>query len=673
MIMLKVIFACLTCIFVGCDSTLSQRKINASAAFCNDGSQAVFYYDDDGRCTEGNQWVIFFEGGGGCRSISQCIDRMENERTRVFVSSKSLPPSVTGEDVLSLDKKQNRYFYDYCHVMVPYCTSDFWLGNMPQHEFQGRNISFLGATVLKAAILNLIDIGLGNVTEVVLYGVSAGTIGILNHLQWIQSHLPGVNLSLVLDSGLFLNYKNVYRHLYSEEIAEQFVSAYPLCQKKDEFGVPHCVLPSCLLLNLVNASVPPTLFISSMYDSYLLNFILQDSNAEGDTSASVTTFLTRSINEVYSYGSALLSHATLLHCSLPHVSFVMPSCTQHYFVASSSMWGPGGVLNSAVGMAEAFSNITVRNDIRPGLWDAISINGTSIHDYIGLWKGLKSHTSVFITDSCKSLFCSSGCQDLVKLASKDFTISQWWEWLFVTIGLVLVYGPLCPKGILLFQQKWLFWLQRKYVKRSTVRTLNKQGSLFTSVSCSGLTYRPYSNLGFKNRMKGLFSSVSVCGVCSRKVAAAPSERVSSNDRVGILSSDYLGSRSSEANTKKDIIRDVNLYINPGELVAIMGPTGSGKTTLLDVLLGRRAGGVREGNVFIQGIPLISMKKWFQDNSGYVRQLAVPYYEELTVRENLVLSANMQMPPNTSTEQLLERVEQVINEVRGFGYIIVLTT
>ena len=77
-------------------------------------------------------------------------------------------------------------------------------------------------------------------------------------------------------------------------------------------------------------------------------------------------------------------------------------------------------------------------------------------------------------------------------------------------------------------------------------------------------------------------------------------------------------------------------------------------------------------MFIQGIPLISMKKWFQDNSGYVRQLAVPYYEELTVRENLVLSANMQMPPNTSTEQLLERVEQVINEVRGFGYIIVLT-
>ena len=57
-----------------------------------------------------------------------------------------------------------------------------------------------------------------------------------------------------------------------------------------------------------------------------------------------------------------------------------------------------------------------------------------------------------------------------------------------------------------------------------------------------------------------------------------------------------------------------------------------------------------------------MKEWFRNNSAYVRQLTIPYYTELTVRQNLLLAANMQVPPRTPTELLFERVEQVISEV-----------
>ena len=44
------------------------------------------------------------------------------------------------------------------------------------------------------------------------------------------------------------------------------------------------------------------------------------------------------------------------------------------------------------------------------------------------------------------------------------------------------------------------------------------------------------------------------------------------------------------------------------------------------------------------------------------QLATPFYEELTVRENLLFAVNMQLPKTANWNQKLERVEQVIREV-----------
>ena len=92
--------------------------------------------------------------------------------------------------------------------------------------------------------------------------------------------------------------------------------------------------------------------------------------------------------------------------------------------------------------------------------------------------------------------------------------------------------------------------------------------------------------------------------------------------------------------------------------------GCGKTTFLDLLAGRRNSGSFEGSIYVNGRPLQEVRDWYIARTGYVLQLATPYYPELTVRENLTLCAQIRLPKSYSITEKLQRVEQIIREVRG---------
>ena len=74
----------------------------------------------------------------------------------------------------------------------------------------------------------------------------------------------------------------------------------------------------------------------------------------------------------------------------------------------------------------------------------------------------------------------------------------------------------------------------------------------------------------------------------------------------------------------------------------------------------------QGEILVNGISVDKVHDWYVANTGYVLQLATPYCEELTVRENITLAAHMRLPKTLTLSEKLDRIEKVMREVRGRG-------
>ena len=67
---------------------------------------------------------------------------------------------------------------------------------------------------------------------------------------------------------------------------------------------------------------------------------------------------------------------------------------------------------------------------------------------------------------------------------------------------------------------------------------------------------------------------------------------------------------------------------------------------------------------VNGRPLSSNDTTYRRQSGMLQQLSTPYFDALTVEENLFFSALMRMDKDKTIEDKLERVQQVLVDVSG---------
>ncbi|CAG7944618.1 unnamed protein product [Penicillium nalgiovense] len=109
-------------------------------------------------------------------------------------------------------------------------------------------------------------------------------------------------------------------------------------------------------------------------------------------------------------------------------------------------------------------------------------------------------------------------------------------------------------------------------------------------------------------------------------------------------------------TERRILDNVDGWVKPGTLTALMGVTGAGKTSLLDVLADRVTIGVVSGEMLIDGRLCDDS---FQRKTGYVQQQDL-HLETSTVREALVFSALLRQPASIPRQEKVAYVEEVIH-------------
>ena len=229
---------------------------------------------------------------------------------------------IEGRDILDTDPTKNSLFYSYNHVLIPYCSSDVWLGEETDNteavemntsecncfdyktpsnqngcfnfnpKSSNLQFTFRGKIIYQSIIEQLLDdYDMMNAKKIIVAGSSAGGLGAINHAKWTRQRMnPSTELRVLFDSAWFIDFHDGIETVFNGEVNtcststsnnqrlyEILKSNNSACNDVDQFGVPCCISAHCIMTQrnsegelLYYPKDTPTFALFSIYDIYLL-------------------------------------------------------------------------------------------------------------------------------------------------------------------------------------------------------------------------------------------------------------------------------------------------------------------------------------------------------------------------------------------------------------------
>ena len=135
-----------------------------------------------------------------------------------------------------------------------------------------------------------------------------------------------------------------------------------------------------------------------------------------------------------------------------------------------------------------------------------------------------------------------------------------------------------------------------------------------------------------------------------------------NKTVAILQAKQIAKTYGNKQTEQEVLKDIDLSIEAGEVVAIMGPSGSGKTTLLNVL--SSIDYLTHGSIILDGQQLEklsnkALSEIRKKDIGFIFQ-EYNLLHTLTVKENIMLPLSVQKLDKKEMNERYQRITQALN-------------
>jgi ATP-binding cassette subfamily G (WHITE) protein 2 len=686
---------------------------NYPLAVCNDGSPGSYFVNRQIADSSGpaDHWLVVLEGGGFCMSDENCLERVANDPS--LTSSKRDSSSMPTLNASAHLTRIPLAMHDRVAVIVlRYCSSDIWVGNstrmLTNLTTNGTILfQFRGAAIVDAVLRTELDAHPTRPEAVTLFGYSAGAIGASASVSVASNLLPGAEMNLIMDSPPPFVVDATYQAKDHSSLREMMAdSGFPpeavvngkfdafrpfldwyKPQKDDPLlqtsvqtlgrGLARlpclfdlvCTLEYLDTLGITPHGSPRIMMVGSLQDLYSMvqakGFETAFDGIENGDMPPMTNFQVR-LQNVFAHIDPvhkMTSGDQPLLLTLFAAACPMHGLTHAFFDPPLPQSGPNSTL--LVGdeqfSREGFSFAATYDFVKTVQSEAytdVLVDGTSAADALlefatAIAAGNISADGTYGRsrfDTCNGFSCNPTCLGKmdVGLATTDLDKLR-----PVLLFVVFIYAAifLCNCGILLGGRTY----DRRTLEASKLANVEPDGA-------TGISSNEFADVGAMNRKQEFRAGMD--GTDSGKI------------RVVHFSCAAV-TKKKTGNPNKGILKDISLELNPG-LTAVMGPSGSGKTTLLNALAVRLDPTtlVGEGKIYFdKGIDLLTTKGhgYCARNTGYVMQLATPWDDVLTCRENLIYAAEIRLAPLCATQSAASRQKLVQERVKTVVEDLIMTS